>query len=817
VVDHKFAEAVFAQLDRASVIYFPYEFNEGDVLTDAIAASIAESGIFVLLGSKDALKSKWVQLETQVAQSLREGGLLNDALLFTLGDASHNDFPLWLKALNIRAAINPTHVAESIHEKQLELIDRIQNPAFLNRHKELAEAEAYLTGQKAEPMTARKTVAFHGQAGFGRRSLARKAFENICGLKKAFHLRLQSADDFHDVVIKLAQIGARYSSLEELQIAIDEIGACSDEELQARATTYLSQLVSANMLLLIEDSHGLLDDDGFMLPASLALVNAVERVPGCYAAIINRRRPRATAPLLPPGIAVGDLPPDIAKALLVRYAELADVRLRSDDEAAALVQHVGRHPGALRYAISLAGTYGIDAILADRSFLTEHFIERYWGEIKKDRALTDVHKGVLSALAAYESATLDILADALNTGREALAEAIRYLVDLVLITVDPSGQYRLNSALIDVVPRLFPDIAVNHDRGFNAFTAYLEHHPGIEDRLSLERSRGVALSLSNRPDKDEKVVLLASDYIKIADAAYDAEQYVRAYDYSKLALEKRRSNPQAISIFVQSAVKRRLFSEAETCVASSTDYLQPQATENLHGLIERAKGKYDLALNHFRRAYDLGRRGLAIHRELSLCYYKLGHMADAENQLRLAFGRIHGAYNGFLLDLGIRIAISQRDEARAREYLQSSYDYDKWHHAVMLDAAIELAFGDPKIALGRLTDLEKSGGLPYFAKYLRAVADLRINDLVAAQKHIQEATWTADPTDIALLQVALAWSRGKSEEALSKLSSANDTHDAARVAQLRRFIQEHADGRDADNRRELSILLINQGAQSSRK
>ncbi len=95
--DKAFAQMVFEKLDRVGAIYYPYEFNEGDLLTETVAAKIAECGIFVLLGSKDALKSKWVRLEANFAQSLREAGLLNDTLLFSMGDAAHEDFPLWLK------------------------------------------------------------------------------------------------------------------------------------------------------------------------------------------------------------------------------------------------------------------------------------------------------------------------------------------------------------------------------------------------------------------------------------------------------------------------------------------------------------------------------------------------------------------------------------------------------------------------------------------------------------------------------------------------------------------------------------------------
>ncbi len=476
---------------------------------------------------------------------------------------------------------------------------------------------------------------------------------------------------------------------------------------------------------------------------------------------------------------------------------------------------IGRHPGALRYAVELAKTYGIDAIIADQNILSEHNIERYWDEISRDRTLTELHKSILTLLAAYESATLDILADTLRVGREAIAQVAYHLIDLVLINVDGSGQYRLTSALRDIVPRLFPGIVVDHDRAFAAFSAYVTKNTDVENRLSLERSRGVALALSKAPDKNAVILLLASDYLRIADEAYDDERYGIAYEFAKLAMDKRPSNSRAVSLYVQCAVKRELFDDATKCVQEKSEFLQPHTVEYLLGLIERTRGNYDLALNHFRRSFDLGRRGLAIHRELSLCFYKLGHIADAEHHLRLAFDRVHGASNEYLLDLGIRIAISLDDEARARKYLSQSENFDKPHHVLMLEAAIELSFGDPNTALDRLSQLRKSGGMPYFARYLQVVADLRLNDLLSARKHIQDATWRANPVDLKVLSAALSWSRGRREEALSQVSP-DGKREENRIRELHQFIETREDNRDPKARRELSKLLINQGASSSK-
>lgn len=807
---------VFEKLDRVGAIYYPYEFNTGDLLTEAVAAKIAECGLFVLLGSKTALEAKWVQLETNVAQSLRDAGLLNETLLFSLGDATHEDFPFWLKILSIKPALNPANVAAAIHEKQLDLIDQIQNPVFLNRFQELELAEGYLAGVNADPLQSRKVISFHGQGGFGRRSLARRVFESVAGLRKTFTFRLESADDIRDIAIKLAQFGSKYSSFEELEIAIDEINVSGESELDAKTSALLSQIASANALLVVEDDGGFLDDDGFLTPASIALIGAIESTPGCYAAIINRRRPRPGAARYPGAIAVGDLSLDIAKSLLVRYAELANVHLRGEADVDALVARIGRHPGALRYGVELARIYGVDAVVADRNMLSEHNIERYWSEISRDKSLNMTHKSVLTALAAYESATLEILAELLGTGRETVADAIRHLIDLVLITVDGTGQYRLISALRDIVPRLFPGIPIDHDRGFTAFTTYVTKNPDAENRLSLERSRGVALALSKARDKNEKVLLLASDYLRIADEAYDDERYGVALEFAKLALAKRPANPRAITLYVQCAVKHELFDDATKCVQEKSEVLQPHTVEYLLGLIERTRGNYDLALNHFRRSFDLGRRGLSIHRELSLCFYKLGHVADAENHLRLAFERVHGAYNEYLLDLGIRIAISEGDEERARHYLGLSQVYDKRHHVLMLEAAVELAFGDPQTALNRLGQFGKSG-LPHFARYLLVVADLRVNDLLSARKHLQDATWRANPIDIAVLSSALSWARGQREEALSRATADGTSTAIPRIRDLRRFIESHDDPGNAEARRELSILLINQGAKSSKR
>lgn len=813
--DKAFVDVIFDQLDRASVIYDHYEFDDGDVLTAEIAARIAECGIFVLLGSKAALNSKWVKLEVNVAQSLRVAGLMNDTLLFTLGDATHRDFPQWLSYMSIAPAQNPSNVAAAIHEKQLELIERVQNPVFLNRHDEIEEAEGHLQGVKADLSIARKSVAFFGAAGFGRHSLARLVFRNVCGLTKRFFLRLESGDDFRDIVIKLAQHASKYDTLEQLELAIDEVRHAVDADIAVKAEANLSWLVSTNTLLVVEDQGGLLDADGFLYPACSNLISAIERTPGCYAAIITRRKPHARTGLGVPSVAVGDLSVDVATSLIARYAEAAGVRLNSAADSSTMVSRVGRHPAALKYAIELSREYGVDAVLADKAFLSEHNIERYWQEIKNDRSLGPIHKNVLAALAAYETATLDVLAAVLNVERERVAEAVRHLVELVLVTVDPSSQYHLCSALFDVVPRLFPDIVINHDRGYHAFTEYLARNPNVENRLSLERSRGVAASRGNPGERAERTLMLAADYVRVADAAYRDEKYKQAFEFAELALHMRPGNFIAVRTYIQAGVKRRLFSEATTCLKENVDNLQAHEVEYFLGVIERGKGMYDAALNHYKRALDLGRRGLAINRDLSLCYYKLGYIRDAEHHLRQAFRAVYGANNPYLLDLGIRIAIGKQDEAEARAHLANTKIYDKPHHALILEAAVELAFGDPALARGCL---ERVGAkVPYFGRYLQVVADLRFNEFLRAQRGIQGLAKFGDPVDVRLLEAALLWCRGRVQDAVAKAGGDDPNNgDDLKYGELRAFLLGNDVPSDTSARQRLTRILINQGARSSK-
>lgn len=811
--DKDFVDMIFDHLDRASVIYDRYEFDDGAVLTDKIAARIADCGIFVLLGSKAALASKWVKLEAHVAQSLREAGLMNDVLLFALADATHRDFPDWLVGLSITKALNPMHVSSAIQDKQLEVIERVQNPVFLNRHEEIAKAEDYLQGIRAEGSSARKILAFFGSAGFGRHSLARLVFRNVCGLSKRFVLRFQSGDDFRDLIIKLAQHASKYETFEQLKVAIDEIRLSTEEQLTKKANVFLAQLVSTNTLLVIEDEGGLLDADGFFYAASLALLSAVEKTPGLYAAIITRRKPHSRSGLAIPGIAVGDLQPSVAGALVAKYAEAAGMRINAEADLLKVAARVGGHPAALKYAIELAVDYGLDAVLADDAFLTENNIERYWQEIKIDGTLRELHRAVLAALAIYETATLSILAALLNVDPATVADAVRHLVELVLVTVDRAGQYHLCSALLDVVPRLFPETSVNHDRGYHAFTEYLARNPDVENRLSLERSRGVAATLGHSNVAPDRVLMLAADYVRLADEAYRGEKFKRAFEFAALALKMRPGNFVAVKIFIQSGAKRRCFTEASACLEENVANLQSHEVEYFNGMIERGMGHYEPALRHYKRSLDLGRRGLAIHRELSLCFYKLGFISDAENHLRQAFREVYGANNPYLLDLGIRIAISKHEETKARSYLADSKLYDKPHHASILEAAVELAFGSPSKAVGCLAAVGKR--VPYFAKYLMVVAHLRLNELLFAQKAIQDLAKWADPVDARLLQAALLWSREKREEAIAEIARDDATADDLKYRELREFIVGN-DGVTDDGRVRLTRILINQGARSSK-
>lgn len=792
--DKAFADIVASDLDRATAIYDRHDFLPGEEFGPEIMRNLAEAGIFALLASPEALASRWVNVEINQAEALRQSGIVAKALVFLLDGVTHNDLPTWLRAAKAVPAISPVQVATHLRNRQAELIDESQRPAFLNRHEELARFERALRSRGPGAALSTKSAAFFGPPGRGRHSLALKAFDNVCGLKKYFTVPLENGDDLGDLVIKLAQFSETYASVDDLQLKIDEIRFLPRARLLEQLQVYLHVLAGDNTLLLLEDAGGLLNPDGTCAQAVVSLLSEVETTPACFAAIVTRRRPQFLGLKPPVAIRITELATEFLEDLAVRYGEVLGVPLRFED-AVELAHGVGGQPLVLRAAIERVNEMGLDLVKSDLDITRRHNLEAYWTLLRSENEIEERHASILVALSYYSPAPLMTIEAATGLSNEDSKRAIERLLDLVLVELDQTRRFfRVSPDLAALVPRVFPEIKLDHDAVFGSFETILRRDPNVPNRLAIERNVGHALLRSSRPDKDRKIIQLAADSIRAAQEAYDEQRWRDAVSAAELALTARPENTDAHRIYVQALAKQSKYSEALAHMPEIERRFEPHEARYFRGFIAQSEHNPEGAIEHFRASINLGRSGFAIHRDLATNYLRVGNLPDAKAEILEAKRFPKGRENRYVLDNEIKIAVLEKNESDARTALAISDRVDRRHHFYQLSGLVETAFGDYDEALRALRrSYEVRNRDSYLNIFLRAVNHIALGSLLEARRDIESITSDQHTVDRVALNAALMWrrnQRGAAKDYVAGYSSIKT------LDPLQRFITDHVAAED---------------------
>jgi tetratricopeptide (TPR) repeat protein len=769
----EFADMLFSHLDQSGAILDKRAFDAGEPFGSEQDRKLADAGIFVILASPPALASRWVKLEIDQARTLRQAGIISKAIPILLGDSKVEDLPEWLRGVLAVRGENPLQVATIIRDAQKKLINDVQHVGFLNRFNELASCQSAINGRSTEPYIARHSIAFYGRPGFGRHELARKVFRDTLGRAKEFPIKFESGDNLPEIAAKLAQYADVYGSRDELRLVLDELDVASPSDLKQQVNTYLSTLAAENTLLIIEDAGGLLDRDGILNDAATVILETAEGIPGAYCVICSGRKPLSRGTLQPFSCGVSALSNEHGEDLAKRYRTIFNAFV-SDEELAKLVEFIGGHPPSLRFAISEVHDKGIEIVLGNLDVLARHQIKTYWEDVRTVLDGQDQKQQVLVCLALYGPLSLMNISFITHLDHSIILDIVEDLITLVLVEPDSSSSmYRAPSALLQIAPRLFQDIRIDHERAFNALRQFIIENPGVKNRLLYERNLGRAFDRSPHPASDSDLIRLAADWIESADKAYSDERWDDALFYAGAAIERRPRNFEPQSIYVQSLVKKRDFEIAKRHVATNIiGNFDEQQVDYFYGFIARGEGNFREAIDHYARSISHGRFGFAIYREIADCYMRLGELGEADRELSIAKRNVRGRINRHVRDLDVKIRVLVQDEQGARDVLEVSRRIDKAFHYLVLLALVDTAFGYYPEAV---TSLDRAVALrsrtPYLSIFLRAAANIAMGKFRDALFALQNIQGAGHERDKVALSVSLKWARGRINDAIDELGA----------------------------------------------
>ena len=230
-VSHSSAQKEFATqlvnlLGRDLCFIDCYDFKPAYKTIDEIYKSIDKSVMFVLLISKESLKSEWVEIEIKKAVSNMERNRLKCFLPYIIDESISisKDIPDWMskeQCFNLKYFRSPQVVKKDIKEKIQRMIwndrpdIRERETFFVGRNDEIDKFQNFIYSADVSQYRA---VLISGRKGVGKKRFARRCMLQL-GMdleSEPYQISLSNKDGIEDFIIQLNSLQDLFSK-EELE------------------------------------------------------------------------------------------------------------------------------------------------------------------------------------------------------------------------------------------------------------------------------------------------------------------------------------------------------------------------------------------------------------------------------------------------------------------------------------------------------------------------------------------------------------------------------------------------------------------------
>lgn len=712
--DAEFVGSVAGELGRQFTWLDSQQFRNGDEFLATLEKGIVDSGVFVLFASAASLSSIFVNFEITEARRQLVAKAVRRVLVFIIDPSiTYRDLPAWLQRCRTETAVAPVPVARIIRQALDEASRERQRNLFVGRTQQLKALEAKLLPTDGSPPP--RTFLVTGLPGIGRRTLVDRIAKDHWNIRRLVQVRVESGDSLADLAAKLANHFEVYNTLDALKEICRALLNEEKPALTDRVVQYIRSALGGGELITLIDEGGLLDNDARSTELMRDVLEILESQADLYAALVARRRPTWPEDAivgLPPTTNVPPLSDQETKQLVAALCTRDGIRV-DGDKISALGEAAAGYPPSAFHIVELVKDYGYDVALRDPQRLASSRLgplTRYLKTIE----LSDVERWLLRLLASCSPLPFPLLGELASVGPEGVAKAVARLIDACLIVPDEDGYYWLADPIRDVVIRELRDLS----RDEYALTAdslerYLRSTRGEVPPLELARVLYRVHTLAHDSVHREAAFALSSDMLDVAERLYHRREYTRAIDFARQVLTVRPRNYDARYILCRALIKTGEFDRAAGEIDRLRDQHYSREAAFLGGFLERHRDNPRGAIDKYERAIQRGYQGMAVHRELAQCYLALNDVAQAKRHIELAART--GRDNRFVVDLEVRIAIQEGDEAAARSKLALLEQLDDsafYHHRA---STFHAAFGRQDEALTEARECLSLTGRPTLA------------------------------------------------------------------------------------------------------
>lgn len=710
--DKEAVEAVALALGRQYCVYDKFAFETGDDFRTAIRTGLAASKVFVLFFSRHSRDSVWVGFEAREAELQSLGDYTSRALVYLIDSAvGIEDLPEWLRRSKVTREIAPSTIARDIREH----IDGINRQArgtyFVGRTKEMALVQRALTPIGAPPP---RVLVLSGLPGIGRKTLAAVVGKNLLSVGRTIVFKVSPGDTVRDLLLKVADLLEPYSTPERLAELKQQIVHLDAESVLPRLRADLSRAAGSGELPVLQDDGGMLDNDGHFSPDIQAILNLVEQNRELYLCLVTERRPRETVPTSPlPHVRVDPLTEDDVKVLLSSMANRIDITLTAS-ELAVLAAAIGGFPPSAYFAVYLLEAYGVSAIVNSTRPLVSDRAMTFVRHLK-ELDLAPEAIAMLKALSAVGPLPLQVLGESLGLDPEQTTKILMNLMDAALVVATDRGLYAIADPVSDAVFSEFGYDPSLYSRVAARLSDALATENVEAGRMELQRVLHRAYTLSGDKTFLGKADMLVSDWVDLGKRFYFSREFALALELFAMAVEQRPDNVGIRMDHIRALIQEEYWDGARAALDDLRRKGAVKEADYLLGFLERKRNaNLPAAVKAYEAALARGFRGVAIHRELALCYFNLRNFERARYHIDRAEEHRFGARNPYVVDLKVLIATSQGDEPTARSQLRILEDIDQTAFSTYRSSTVEFAFGSRESALELASEAIASISKPTF-------------------------------------------------------------------------------------------------------
>lgn len=752
--DKGFVEMVTEELRPGSFELDSDTFDAGLLNSQAILAALKRCQIFCLFLSGNSISSSYVDFETLFGMELFASGEISRIIVFCLDQeayvaASENAKYFYM----IRKSLTPGATARLIQGYMISRTGAATYATrpFVGRESELQELERQVTDY-GRPLS--KAIFISGNIGSGRRTLARKFYDNqFAHVGKVFPIvHIDEFFGLEEIYRGLMGVLRPHVSVRELTTTVQAFEIASPIEKSRLIAQLINSLLPDSEAIVLFDKGGVLAGSGSLSPEMNGVIGFLDAKPHPPVIIVSTR-------MIPQKLrrqendlsylSLRTLSREASQRLILTLLRGRDVKA-SDEVLSELVNLGDGHPYNIYRLIDEVIEHGLEPFLANPSDFLE-WKHRQSSEYLDKVNLTSCEVQVLAILQLIPELDFTALVEALQMKADNASIALAQLMELHI--VEPvADRFLISPAL---------RIAVERDRRITVPKSQtrtaIQH---LAQSLSIRiEDGGAPIALIDAAILSElesgriqsnvaAAFLLPSHNVRMAKRHYDDNSWSRSMWFAKEALKARerissRAFVAASRYLCLSAARlgdAEAFNEGiRPLTAAARDDWEKSNVAFLEGFNLRLKGSFPTAEDQFRRSHALDPGNISAAREIAAICLARENFDEAETFARQAYN--YAPRNPFIIDILLAVLIRKfnRNQPRLSEInelfdrLEKVGDEGARSFFATRKAEFEHLWGNNRTALQLIQDAIRK--TPRIFELQRLYAEILLKDGNTAKAH----------------------------------------------------------------------------------